>query len=451
MKRYIIRRLLQMVPTVLGVVVLTFLLFNLVGGSPAALTLGKNASARALEEFDEQRGFNKPLFMGRWSKTRLYEGGGFERDAGHWRAVAGVRHLPAGDGQRGRILLPADSEVVMPLAFQPRQNTDYEWRLSYRLPAGQALLRIECSRADGQRTRQTTVLPASAGWRRARLPFSAGNDPADLRVILRSPDRGLELRQLHLYRRNAHLLDSQFIFYLRQLVRLDFGVSNFTNQRVSRMLRDGLGPSLSLTVPIFLVSLLISISLSLVCAYYRNRWLDRLVVVAAVGLMSVNYLVWIIIGQYYFGYRRGWFPIWGFESWSYLLLPVLIGVVSGLGENTRFYRTLMLDELYRDYVRTAQAKGASPRRVLFRHVLKNAMIPILTHVVIAIPFLYTGSLLLEGFFGIPGLGSMGLNAVNAADVDVIRALVLIGSVLYVLANLLTDLCYALVDPRVKLE
>jgi peptide/nickel transport system permease protein len=130
---------------------------------------------------------------------------------------------------------------------------------------------------------------------------------------------------------------------------------------------------------------------------------------------------------------------------------VIIGIVSGLGENIRFYRTIMLDELYRDYVRTAFAKGVSRRGVLLRHVLKNAMIPILTNVVIAIPFLYTGSLLLEGFFGIPGLGGMSINALNYSDVDVVRAVVFIGAVLYVFANLLTDIAYALVDPRVKLS
>jgi len=451
MKRYILRRLLQMAPTVLGVVVLTFVLFHMVGGSPASLALGKNASARALEEFDEQRGFNKPLLIGRWSPTRAYGGGGFDRDAGPWRGLEGVRHLPAAGRDPGRISLEAGREVAAPLAFGLRPDTEHQWRLRYRLPAGRALVRIESAQAEGAvRSRQTHVLPASARWRTASIPVAPGRAPAGLRTVLRAEGAGLELRSIELRRRNAHWLDTQFVFYLRQLARLDFGVSNFTNQRVSRMLRDGLGPSLCLTVPIFLVSLAVSVSLALVCAYFRNRWLDRSIVILAVGLMSVNYLVWIIFGQYYLAFRRGWFPIWGFESWTCLLLPVLIGVVSGLGENARFYRTLMLDELYRDYVRTAMAKGASPGRVLFVHVLKNAMIPILTHVVIAIPFLYTGSLLLEGFFGIPGLGSMGINAVNAADVDVIRALVLIGSILYVAANLMTDLCYALVDPRVKL-
>ena len=133
------------------------------------------------------------------------------------------------------------------------------------------------------------------------------------------------------------------------------------------------------------------------------------------------------------------------------ILPWIIGVISGLGSGIRFYRTVMLDEMYRDYVRTAFAKGVGLPGVLFKHVLRNAMIPILTNVVMEIPFLYTGSLLLESFFGVPGLGYVGVNAINSSDVDVVRAVVFIGAVIYVAANLLTDLCYALADPRVRLK
>ena len=167
--------------------------------------------------------------------------------------------------------------------------------------------------------------------------------------------------------------------------------------------------------------------------------------------MSINYLVYIVAGQYFLAYKNGLFPVWGYESARYLALPVLIGVISGLGSNIRFYRTIMLDEMYKDYVRTAFAKGVSKPRVLFVHVLKKAMIPIITNVVIAIPFLYTGSLLLESFFGIPGLGYLGINAILSSDIDVVRALVLIGAMLFVVSNLLTDICYAAADPRVKLK
>jgi peptide/nickel transport system permease protein len=217
------------------------------------------------------------------------------------------------------------------------------------------------------------------------------------------------------------------------------------------MLKRGVLPSLALSVPIFFGGLVLSVGLALMCAYWRNRWVDRVFVFLAVALMSVNYLVWIIFGQFFLAYKWQLFPIWGFESWRYLLLPVMIGILSGLGANLRFYRTMMLDEIYKDYVRTAFAKGVSPAGVLFKHVLPNAMIPIVTNTVIALPFLYTGNLLLESFFGIPGLGGLSINAINSSDVDVVRGVVLVGAILYVVASLATDLCYALVDPRVKLR
>lgn len=463
MLRYIIRRILQMIPTVFGVIVITFILFNIVGGSPAAMTLGKNVSPKALEEFDEQRGFNKPLLVGRWSPTRAYEDTSFKRNAGPWRQVEAVDYVPQGRGQPGRIVIAAGRDVAIPLAFKLRPEINYQWIIKYRLQQGAASLSVAHTyqeglvikapasvTAVGGIERRAVFLPTNAAWRIMKIPFAAGADPAALKLSLRAEGAPLEIASLKLRRRNAHWFDSQFGFYLGQIARFDFGKSSFTNQRVAQMLKDGIGPSLCLTVPIFLVELVMAISIALLCAFFRNTWPDRLIVVIAVVLMSVNYLVWIIFGQYYLGYRRGWFPLWGFESWAFLLLPVLIGVVSGLGENIRFYRTIMLDEMYRDYVRTAFAKGVSRPGVLFKHVLKNAMIPILTNVVIAIPFLYTGSLLLEGFFGIPGLGNMGIDAINYSDVDVIRAIVLIGSILYVAANLMTDICYALFDPRVRL-
>lgn len=448
MTGFIFRRVLQMIPTVLGVVIITFILFNVVGGSPAAMTLGKNVSPKALEDFDEQRGFNKPLLWGRWSGTRAYPETDFSQHAGAWRAVPEVAHQPPSAGAPGLIRLAPGRTAAIPMNFAPPAGGVLRWKLRYRLAAGQAVL-LASPGEDASAPAALGELPAAPEWITRALVFT---NPAPPSVcLLRAADAPLEIAELRLQRANRGWLDSQFFFYLRQLARLDFGVSTYSNQRVTRMLRDGIWPSLTLTVPIFCGTLLASILTALVCAFFRDTWLDRGVVVAAVMLMSLNYLVWIIFGQYLLAYRARWFPIWGYESWYYLALPVIIGIVSGLGENIRFYRTIMLDELYRDYVRTAFAKGVSRRGVLFRHVLKNAMIPILTNVVIAIPFLYTGSLLLEGFFGIPGLGGMSINALNFADVDVVRAVVFIGAVLYVIANLMTDIAYALVDPRVKLN
>ncbi len=455
MLRFVIRRILQMIPTVFGVIVITFILFNIVGGSPAAMTLGKNISPKALEEFDEQRGFNKPLLVGRWSATRAYEDTTFNRNAGPWRQVEGAAYNAPRRWEPGAITLAPGKDYALPLAFPLKAQTNYRWSLKYRLRAGAASFRIArayraAETEGGSVERQTRFLAANDAWQTIELPFNTGLKSAALKMALHVEGGPLEIRALKLRRQNANWFDTQFVFYLGQIARFDFGKSNFTNQRVSQMLKDGIVPSLCLTVPIFLVGLVVAVSISLLCAFFRNTFVDRSIVVIAVVLMSVNYLIWIIFGQYLLGYRWNWFPLWGFESWAFLLLPVLIGVVSGLGESVRFYRTIMLDEMYRDYVRTAFAKGVSRSGVLFKHVLKNGMIPILTNVVIAIPFLYTGSLLLESFFGIPGLGHMSIDAVNYSDVDVIRAIVLIGAILYVIANLATDLCYAFFDPRVKL-
>lgn len=393
-----------MIPTVFGVILITFILFNAVGGSPALQVLGRHVSPQALEEFDEQRGFNKPLLFGFETTTRAYADSDFSRSPGDWQGIEGVTYT------NGAIRLAAGRDYALPLKFSLRTNCTYRLKIN-----------------------------------------AVGVAASDDCKILKTGEVPVEIRSIQLRRVMHNPFDSQFFFYLRQLVRLDFGISSSSNQRVSKLLLDGLGPSLLLTVPIFFIGLITSVMLSLLCAFWRDTWVDRFFVVFSVALMSINYLVWIVAGQYVLGFKLGWFPVWGFESVRYLALPVLIGVFSGLGAELRFYRTIMLDEAHRDYVRTARAKGVGRAGVLFKHVLKNAMIPIITNTVIAIPFLYTGSLLLESFFGIPGLGYLGINAINSSDVDVVRAIVLVGSILFVIANLLTDLCYALVDPRVKLR
>ncbi len=427
MIRYIVRRILQMIPTVLGVILITFILFNVAGGSPALKVMGPHAQADTLEAFDEQRGFNKPLFPligARSVPTRALEDSNFERTPGDWGKLDGVIYT------NGMVVLAAGGEYALPLKFDLRDDCEYE-------------LVIE-GRTEGFPVIGKEKLPLAGEWKTIQLKFRT------LEKIIPG-DCPVEIRSIQLRRQMNNLFDSQLVYYFDRLFHWDFGVSHSTNQRVSTLLADGVVPSLMLTLPIFIIGLFTSITLSLLCAFWRDTWVDRFFVLFSVALMSINYLVYIVAGQYFLGFKAGWFPVWGFESVRYLALPVLIGVISGLGGNLRFYRTIMLDEAHRDYVRTARAKGVSRSRVLFRHILKNAMIPIITDVVIAIPFLYTGSLLLESFFGIPGLGYLGINAINSSDVDVVRAIVLIGSFMFVIANLLSDICYAFVDPRVKLK
>ncbi len=326
MLAYIIRRLLYVVPIVLGVSLITFILFNIVGGNPAYIKAGKNATLEEIRQIERELGVDKPLFVD----------------------ISALKEL------------------------------------------------------------------------RLRKAF-----------------------------------DSQYVFYLRQIITFDFGRSWDSRQKISTMISEGLVPSLSLAVPAFFMGTIIAIWVSLFCAFLHNTWIDRSFVVLSIIGMSITTLAYIIAGQYFLAYRLKLFPIqgfvFGFGGVKYLILPALIWILAALGADVRFYRTVILEETNQDYVRTAFAKGLGRNSVLFIHVLKNSMIPIITRLTLALPFLYTGSLLLENFFGIPGLGSMALNAVNSSDFPVIKALVFIGSILFVLFNLLADILYGIVDPRIKLK
>ena len=313
MLRYVLRRLLETVPTTAGIVLVAFLLFNVVGGSPAEAILGKNATAESIAAFNHKWGYDKPLIIGR-----------------------------------------------------------------------------------------------------------------------------------------DNLFDSQLFRFVGDLCRGDFGFSIENQEPVIDVLRRGVGPSLSLTVPILIGCVALGLMLAMVAARFRSGAADKAILVGSMVLMSVNYVVWVLAGQFFLSYKAGLFPVWGYESAFYLVLPVLIGILSSLGTDVRFFRTAILDELYRPYVLTARAKGLSRTSVMLRHVLPNALIPIATYVSLSIPGLFAGSLLLESFFGIPGLGSVSINAIHSSDMAVVRAVVVLGALLYQFVNLMTDLLYGLLDPRVRL-
>ena len=316
MLRYAVRRLLELIPTTVGILLLTFVLFNVVGGSSAQVVLGKNATKASIEAFNKRYGYDKPLIL----------------------------------------------------------NT----------------------------------------------------------------------------REGESVFDSQFFNFIKNVARGDFGMSTEHREPVMDVLKRGVGPTLSLTVPMVVCGTLLGLALALGCAALRGGAFDKGVLVMSTVLMSVNYVVWVLAGQFFLAYKWRIFPIWGYENAFYLALPVLIGVLSSLGVDIRFFRTAVLDEIYKPYVRTARAKGLSGTAILVKHVLRNSLIPIVTYVSLSIPYLFTGSLLLETFFGIPGLGSVSLNAINSADLAVVRAVVLLGALLYQVVNLVTDLAYAALDPRVRL-
>jgi peptide/nickel transport system permease protein len=252
----------------------------------------------------------------------------------------------------------------------------------------------------------------------------------------------------------AKLTDTIFFEKSLKLFAFDFGRAE--DQRdIAYEIRARMGPSLALAIPVFLVGLAVHITFALLMAFFRATYVDFWGVVLCVAMMSISALFYIIGGQYLVSKVLHLVPISGYaggvDTAKFVILPVLIGVVSGIGSGSRWYRTIFLEEIGRDYVRTARAKGLAESVVLFRHVLKNAMIPILTQSVVVIPLLFMGSLLSESFFGIPGLGSYTIDAIQAQDFAVVRSMVFIGSVLYIVGLLLTDLSYTLVDPRIRLQ
>ena len=308
MLKYALKRIAQVIPTTLGVLLLTFLLFNVLGGSPAQTILGKNATTEAIAAFNHKWGYDKPLI---WST------------------------------------------------------------------------------------------------------------------------------------------DSQFVNFVSSLVRGDLGYSLEMNEPVKDVLLRGIGPSLSLTVPILIGGSILALMLAMLSAAFRGRFVDRAILFFSTILMSVNYVVWVLAGQFLLSYKANLFPVWGYQSAAYLILPIIIGIFSSLGSDVRFFRTAILDEVYRPYVLTARAKGLSPSRIMLRHILPNALIPIVTYISLSIPWLFTGSLLLESFFGIPGLGSVSINAIHSSDMAIVRSVVVLGALLYQFVNLATDLLYAALDPRIR--
>ncbi len=249
---------------------------------------------------------------------------------------------------------------------------------------------------------------------------------------------------------------TQTIFYQKSvgLFLFRFGVSD-SGRNIGADIRERMWPSLALALPTLCVGLLVDISFALLMVLFRGTYMERTGIVISVILMSISSLFYIIGGQFLIAKLVKLVPISGYDDGlaaiKFLILPVLIGVFSGVGSGVRWYRTVFLEEVEKDYVRTARAKGLTETQVLFRHVLRNAMIPILTGVVVILPLLFMGSLIMESFFSIPGLGSYTIDAINSQDFAIVRAMVFLGSVLYVIGLLLTDISYTLVDPRVRLS
>ena len=281
---------------------------------------------------------------------------------------------------------------------------------------------------------------------KTEIPISEKNEVFSFEA---KPDD--KIQQVQFFRLQQSPFNSQVLRALREIITFDFGRTITTREPIRDIFKRSIGPSLLLMLPIFIGELSIGILLALIAAACRNRLPDRLLVLLSVAGMSISYLTAIVLGQCFFGYYLEIFPLWGFEKISDFGLPVTIGILCGIGSNVRFFRTVFTDELRKEYLRTAVAKGASPVSVYGKHMLRNGAVQIITRAGSSLPFLFTGSLLLESFFGIPGLGFAGVDALYNSDIQLLKALVVLSAFLFVTINLIADLAYAWADPRIRLE
>ncbi len=249
----------------------------------------------------------------------------------------------------------------------------------------------------------------------------------------------------------------QLWVFVKQVFTFDFGRSWSTNEEVSRILITRVGPTLTIMIPVVFLETSLAVAFAIMVAYVRGTLTDRTIMIVCTVAMSISFLVYIIVFQWLFGFILGWFPVqgWSESFWknltNYAPLPIMLAVFVGLAPQLRLYRSFFLDEINQDYVRTARAKGVSEKKVMMKHVLRNAMIPILTNIGISLPGIFVGSFLLEVFFSIPGLGREIITAVNRSDFPVIKAVTVYLAVITMIVNLLVDVMYKFVDPRVSFK
>lgn len=436
MTAYVIRRILYAVPILIGVNLVTFVLFFFVNtpDDMARAHLGvKRVTEEQIASWKRERGYQFPYFYNDgWSETEVRQVSGEEVSL----------RLPA--RRRGEYRLRVEIPRPEKGTLEVEITTDETARLL--LPGGAFEGRIRIDLAEGGEEAVFFRLESIEGEYHA-LDFA-------FRPSKAAP---LAVARLH-FREDLSLLEglTETIFWKKsvRLLFFQFGVSD-DGRNIGEEIRKRIKPSLAVTIPIFLIGLFVNITVAGILAFYRGTYLDFWGVVTCVVMMSISILFYVIGGQWFLGKTLRLVPVSGYDTGLYaakfVLLPVVIGIIGGVGNGVRWYRTIYLEEMGKDYVRTARAKGLPESVVLYKHTLKNAMIPILTGVVVTIPFLFIGSLVLESFFAIPGMGSFTLEAIQRQDFAIVQAMVFLGSVLYIVGLIMTDISYTLVDPRIRLE
>jgi len=436
MTAYVIRRILYALPIVIGVNLITFALFFFVNtpDDMARAHLGaKRVTEEQISRWKRERGYQFPYFYNDgWSETEVRQVSGGDVSLRMPTQRAGEYRL--------RIEVPSPDKGTLDVEIAAGETA----RLL--LPDGPGRGRVRIDLADPDRKAILFRLESTEGeYHALELSFR--------------PSEAAPLAVVRLYLKEDLSFTERFtetIFWKKsvRLLFFRFGTSD-DGRNIGEEIRKRIKPSLAVTLPIFLIGLAVNITVAGILAFYRGTYLDFWGVVTCVVMMSVSILFYVIGGQWLLGKILRLVPVSGYDTGLYaakfVLLPVVIGIIGGIGNGVRWYRTIYLEEMGKDYVRTARAKGLPESVVLYKHTLKNAMIPILTGVVVTIPFLFIGSLVLESFFAIPGMGSFTLEAIQRQDFAIVQAMVFLGSVLYIAGLIMTDISYTLVDPRIRLE
>ena len=499
---YIFRRILYMPFILLGVVFITFLLFQMTttAESQAKLHIGEKASQRQVYDWLANKGLISWTEIGEAKLQKISDG---DLDAKHIEFFPGSRiaELPGEIEDAKAELKEAQDDTQV---YEERYGADSEQQTLLDARARQANLQNDLTRLEQEansfiaaaREQHVVESIGLATFKAAQKLRSQQEKIESIEQLIkdgREKDEDVSEREGNLAEANTELARlvaaggnavelaeaaeaksetaiqsvsdispdfeykgffAKFAIYLTELATLNFGDTRNTRP-VMDVIYDGMWPSLALTVPAFLLSELIGVFFGLFAAMYRQTKIDHTIVVSSILLMSINGIALIMFGQKLLASDLNYFPITGYQegfgALRYLALPILLYVVIVFGERVRFNRIVMLDETNQDYVRTARAKGVGENGVLFKHILRNTLIPLITRWAVAIPSLYLGSLVLESFFSIPGLGYLTVDAIQNSDANVIRAIVVFGAVSFMLANLLADVLYAVADPRVKLN
>ncbi|MBD3240264.1 MAG: ABC transporter permease subunit [Chitinivibrionales bacterium] len=443
MSRYVLRRLIQSAFTVMGVMLLTFILFRVIAGDVSVAYVNQKLGAEARQAFYEKHKLDRPPVLNFHRRIEVVDhtSGPHIFDAadrnGSNLADALNLHLSAsaGEGDRKQLTMAGDRVFALSRDSELANATDEKPLVD--------------SAATTDSTQPQLLLTVSDGTT-LDVPLSGMRTVGDLLDGINSHTKNSDKVTATLSEWSpAKMFDSQFFWHLYENVTFS-GRSYATDQTLLQIVAERARFSLALTIPAMALGWLIAMVISTFVAYYRGTWIDRFGVFLSVLGMCIPFLAYMLLGQYFMFKIAPRIAV-GLSHPMSVYVPVLIAVVAGLGVSVRFYRTIILDEIGRDYVRTARAKGVPLPGVLFKHVLRNCMLPILTNLITTIPFLIMGSLLLERFFGIPGLGDLMLTSISSRDVPMITGLTFLTSVLYVVSLLVTDVLYAVFDPRIRLQ